>query len=79
MIQDGDIVLSKRSTGYVTFVLTTDQSDYYGERVCDLISLIIREDHGKLCMPCSSQIVGEMQPEIHIIEKRDFLKPIIHS
>ena len=30
-------------------------------------------------MPCSSQIVREMLPEIHTMEKCDFLKPIINS
>ena len=30
-------------------------------------------------MPCSSRIISEMLPENHTIEKRDFLKPIIHS
>ena len=30
-------------------------------------------------MPCSPQIISEMQSEIHSMEKFDFLKPIIHS
>ena len=40
---------------------------------------MIREEHGIQCMPCSSRIISEMLPEIHIVEKCDFLKPIIHS
>ena len=31
------------------------------------------------CMSCSSQIISEMLPEIHTIEKCYFLKPISHS
>ena len=31
------------------------------------------------CMPCYSQIISEMLPEIHTMEKCDFLKPVIHS
>ena len=30
-------------------------------------------------MACSSLIISEMLPEIHIMEKCDFLKSIIHS
>ena len=30
-------------------------------------------------MPCSSQIISGMQPEIRTIERSDFIKPIIHS
>ena len=30
-------------------------------------------------MPCSSQIISEMLPEIHTMETFDFLKSIIHS
>ena len=30
-------------------------------------------------MPCSSQIISEMLPEIHTTKKCYFLKPIIHS
>ena len=30
-------------------------------------------------MPCSSQIVSEMLPEIHTVEKSDFIKFKIHS
>ena len=30
-------------------------------------------------MLCSSPIMNEMLPEIHTMEKCDFLKPIIHS
>ena len=40
---------------------------------------MIREEHGIQCMSCSSRIISEMQPEIHTIEKFDFLKSIIHS
>ena len=32
-----------------------------------------------LCMPCSSQIISEMVPEMHTVEKFDFLKPVNHS
>ena len=32
-----------------------------------------------LSMPCSSQIISEMLPEIYPAEKFDFLKSIIHS
>ena len=37
------------------------------------------EDHGIQCMPCFSQIVSEMLPEIHTMEKFDFLKSMSHS
>ena len=30
-------------------------------------------------MPCSYQIISEILPEIHTMEKVDFLKPISHS
>ena len=30
------------------------------------------------CMPCSSRIISEMLPEIHMMEKFDFFKSIIH-
>ena len=43
-----------------------------------VISLIIREEHSIHCMPCSSQILSEMLPEIHTMEKCYFLKFIIH-
>ena len=44
-----------------------------------VVSLIIREEHGIHCMPCSSRLVREMLSEIHTLQKFDFLKPIIHS
>ena len=31
------------------------------------------------CMSCSSQIISEILPEIHTMDKCDFHKPIIHS
>ena len=31
------------------------------------------------CMPCSPQIISEMIPEIHTVQKFDFLKTLIHS
>ena len=40
---------------------------------------MIRGEHGIQCMPCSSQIISEMLPEIHTMEKFDFVKYIIHS
>ena len=40
---------------------------------------MIREEHDIQCMLCSSQIISEMLPEIHTVEKCYFLKPIIHS
>ena len=30
-------------------------------------------------MPCSSRVISEVLPEFLTLEKRDFLKPIIHS
>ena len=36
-------------------------------------------EHGKQCMPCSSRIMSKMLPEIHTMEKSDFLKLIIQS
>ena len=30
------------------------------------------------CMPCSSEIISEMLPESHTMEKCYFLKPVIH-
>ena len=32
-----------------------------------------------LSIPCSSRIISEMLPEIHTMEKCDFLKSSIHS
>ena len=49
----------------------------YGDR--SVSSLMIREEYGIQCMPCSSGIISEMQAEIHTMEKFDFLKSIIHS
>ena len=40
---------------------------------------LIREEHGIQCMPCSTRIISEMQPEVYEMERYDFLKPIIHS
>ena len=47
--------------------------------ICGVISLIIRKKHGIQCMLCSFQIIIEMLPEIHTMEKCDFLKSVIHS
>ena len=49
--------------------------------VTDLCShlIMIRGEHGIQCMPRSSRIIGEMQPEIHTMEKCDFSESIIHS
>ena len=33
---------------------------------------MIRGEHGIQCMPCSSQTVSEMLPEIHTMAKFDF-------
>ena len=41
--------------------------------------LVIQGEYGIQCMPCSPQIISEMLPEIHTMEKCDFLKPRIHS
>ena len=46
---------------------------------CCVISFIFLEEHGIQCVPCSSQIISELQLEIHKIEKFDFLKSLIHS
>ena len=35
--------------------------------------------HLAYCMPCSSKIISEILPEIHTLEKCDFLKPIMYS
>ena len=40
---------------------------------------MIRGEQGIQCMPCSSRIISEMLPEIHTMEKCDFLKSITHS
>ena len=40
---------------------------------------MIQEEHGIQCMPCSSQIINEMLPEIHTMENIDFLKSLVHS
>ena len=34
---------------------------------------------GIQCMPCSARIISEMLPEIHTVEKFDFLKSMIYS
>ena len=44
-----------------------------------VISLMIQEEHGIQCMPCSSQTISEILPEIHIMDKWDFLRSMIHS
>ena len=36
-------------------------------------------EHGEQCIICSSQIISEILPEIHTMEKFEFLKPIILS
>ena len=43
------------------------------------ISHLIRKEHGIRCMSRYSHIISGMPPEIHIMEKFDFLKSIIHS
>ena len=36
--------------------------------------------YSEKCVSCSAQIIREMLPEIHTLEKCDFLKPInVHS
>ena len=40
---------------------------------------MIQGEHGIQCMPCSPQIISEMLPEIHTVEKFDFLRSIIYS
>ena len=44
----------------------------YGNR--SIVSLLLKQ--GIHCMPCSSQIISKMLPEIHTMGKCDFLKPI---
>ena len=44
-----------------------------------VISLMISGEHGIQCMPCSSQIISDMLPEIHTMEKCDLLKPTTYS
>ena len=34
----------------------------------------MQEEYGLQCMPCSSRIISEMLPDIHTMEKFDFLK-----
>ena len=41
--------------------------------LCGVISLIIQEAHGILCMPCFPRIISELLPEIRTLEKCDFL------
>ena len=41
-------------------------------------TLTIWKKHRIQCTPCSSQIISEMLPEIHTMEKCYFLKAIIH-
>ena len=40
---------------------------------------MIREEHGIQCMPCSSRIINEMLPEIHIIQKGNFPKFTVYA
>ena len=44
-----------------------------------VLSLVIRVEHGIHCRPCSNRIISEMLPDIHTMEKFDFLKSMIHS
>ena len=46
---------------------------------CGVILLIIRDKHCIQCLPCSSQIISEMLPEIHTVQKCYCLIPTIHS
>ena len=39
---------------------------------------MIREEHGIQCMPCSSQIISEILPEIQTMQISDFFKPMIY-
>ena len=43
-----------------------------------VILLMLRGQHGIQCMPCSSRITSKMLPEIHTMEKCDFLKYVIN-
>ena len=40
---------------------------------------MISGEYGIQSMPCSSQTISEILPEIHTIEKFDFLKSIVRS
>ena len=40
------------------------------QQIFGVISLIIWKEQGIQCMPCSSQIISEIIPEIHTMEKR---------
>ena len=55
-------------------VLNTTVGYSLGAMISDLVCHlnIIREEHGIYCMPCSSQIISEMLPEIHTTEKYYF-------
>ena len=47
--------------------------------VTDFLSSHDSREHGIQCMPCFFRIISEILPEIHTIEKFDFLTSIIHS
>ena len=36
-------------------------------------------DYSLQCMPCSYRTINEALPEIHLMEKCDFIQPIIYS
>ena len=56
------------------------KSEVSAERisVCTINENLV--EHGIHCLPCSSQIISEMLPEIHKMKKvQFFFKPMIHS
>ena len=50
-------------------------------KIVEVISFIIREEHGIQCMLRSSRIMSDVLhvPEIHTVEMFDFLKSSIQS
>ena len=56
-------------------IICSKKSAVFVERisVCNVIEKLAEHGiHGIPCMPCSSQIISEMLPESHTMEKSDF-------
>ena len=72
---------------YSVKVLSATVDYFLVAMVRDLFRHLIHEsrrawyslEHCIQCMPYSSRIISELLPEIHTMEKCDFLKSVIHS
>ena len=51
-----------RELNYLRMIHKLEKIKFFNCKISGSISLIIREEHGIHCMPCSSRIINEMTP-----------------